>query len=357
MTTRPVLVLLALTATACGGGGGSGDAPAPIPPVVADPWADVASVLDASSIDDLALIVGDASGEVYRYEKGSFGVADEHAIASASKWLTGATIVALVEQGVMNLDDQPQDYLAYWTDDPADARSRITLDQLLSFTSGFHRSPTENGCIGDESYTVQTCVEEWYAIGIDAEPGTTYYYGPVHMQVAAAMAEVATGQAWRDVVELTVAAPLNLAATGFAGNNPRASGAANSTALDYAEFMRSQLTGDFLPAGFDDLVEQRLDGVDIVSRPGSVEDGAVDWRYGLGLWRECDEAVWSASCEASVRVSSPGAFGWYPWLDRDLGYYVVLAMEEPITLFNNPAGDSVLLGTALRPLIVQALAQ
>ena len=141
MTTRPVLFLLALTATACGGGGGSGDAPAPIPPVVADPWADVASVLDASSVDDLALIVGDASGEVYRYEKGSFGVADEHAIASASKWLTGATIVALVEQGVMNLDDQPQDYLAYWTDDPADARSQITLDSYSALRRGSTAAP------------------------------------------------------------------------------------------------------------------------------------------------------------------------------------------------------------------------
>ncbi len=349
----PVVIAASLLA-ACGGGS---DSAAPAPPLSPDPWQAVTSTLVSSDIDDLSLIVGDAGGELYRFEKGSFTVTDVHAIASASKWITSATIVTLVDQGVMSLSDRPQDYLAYWTNDPADPRSRITLEQLLSFTAGFHRSPLQAGCIGNETFTIQSCVVELYAQGVNAEPGTTFFYGPVHMQVAAAMAEIATGQVWNEIVFLNVSTPLGLSATGFIGDNPRASGAAFSTAADYSEFLRAQLAGDFLPASFDTLAAERLSGVQIVSRPAAIDANNIDWYYGLGAWRECDDATWNAACEAEVRVSSPGAFGWYPWIDLQNGYYAVLAMEEPLTLTNDPSSESVLLGTSLRPLIEQVLNQ
>ncbi len=355
MRARLLLLVAASLLGACGGGGS--DSASPPPPLSPDPWQSVTAALNSSDIDDLALIVGDANGELYRFEKGGFAVSDIHSIASASKWITSSTIVSLVDQGVMDLSDRPQDYLAYWTNDPSDPRSRITLEQLLSFTAGFHRSPIQAGCIGNETYTVQTCVAELYAQGVDAEPGTTYFYGPVHMQVAAAMAEVATGQVWNEIVFLNVTTPLGLSATGFTGDNPRASGSAFSTALDYSEFLRAQLAGDFLSASFDTLAAERLSGVQIVSRPGAIDDNNIDWYYGLGVWRECDDAVWNATCDANVRVSSPGAFGWYPWIDVQNGYYAVLAMEEPITLFNDPSSDSVLLGSSLRPLIEDVLSE
>jgi len=358
MDKRYAVFFSALVLCACGGGGETQTTPAaPAPPVATDPWEDVISALQAHAVDDLSFVVGDVAGERFRFEKGTFRVTDEHAIASASKWLTGATVTTLVEQGLMSLDDQPQDYLSYWTDDPGDPRSRITLEQLLSFTSGFHRPPAESGCIGNDAYTVQSCVAEWYEVGVDVEPGTTYYYGPVHMQVAAAMAEIAAGQPWGEVVELTIAIPLGLTSTRFEGNNPRASGAAISTAIDYAEFLQAQLAGELLPARFDDLFTERLSGLQVVSRPAAIDDNNVDWYYGLGVWRECNEPIWSASCEAQTRVSSPGAFGWYPWLDLDNGYYAVLAMEEPVTFVSSPASDSVELGLVLQPLIVEALRQ
>lgn len=350
-------ILAAVILLASCGGGGGGAAPAqPVLPTP-DPWEPVVAALEAADIGDLALIVGNASGEQFRFEKGNFSASTAYPVASASKWLTSATILQLTEQGLLALDDRPQDYLSFWTDDSADPRSRVTLDQLLSFTAGFHRPPGQPGCIGDETIALRDCVEQLYDAGIDAEPGTTYYYGPTHMQVAAAMAEVATGQSWSEVVRLTLVDLLGLsAATTFAGGNPRASGSATSSAVDYAEFLRAQLAGDFLGASLDTLIAERLSGVTIVSRPSTVEDNNVDWYYGLGLWRECDQPVWDASCESLRRISSPGAFGWYPWIDLDEGYYAVLAMQEPLTILSSPAAESVLLGTQLRPLILEALA-
>ncbi len=338
--------------TGCGGGG-TDDRQEPDTPPTNDPmaWEDVILALEQHDVADLALIVGDAEGELFRYEKGTFSANAIHPIASASKWLTSASILSLIEQGVMTLDDQPQDYLSYWTTDPTDPRSRITLAQLLSFTAGFHRMPAETGCIGDETYTLQNCVAELYLDGVDAEPGTTYFYGPVHMQVAAAMAEVATGQPWREIVHLTIATPLGLSSTGFAGDNPRASGAAASTAEEYSEFVRAHLSGQLLNTSFDELVTERVSNTQILSRPTAIDTNQVDWYYALGVWRECNQPIWTDACDAEIVISSAGAFGWYPWLDQDRGYYAVLAMNEPLTLLSNPAIGSLALGEILKPLI------
>ncbi|MEO1574845.1 MAG: serine hydrolase domain-containing protein [Pseudomonadota bacterium] len=322
----------------------------------ADPWARVAQRLDTHHVDDLVLIVGTAEDEVFRYEKGSFGATDIHRVASASKWLTSATILTLVEQGLLDLADRPQDYLAFWTDDPEDARSAVTLAQLLSFTSGFHIGPREPGCIGGRALSLQECVRQFYEAGLHATPGATYFYGPAHMQVASAMAEVATGQPWSEIFELTVSQPLSMSGSSFPAVHPRASGSARSTAADYAAFLQAHLTGWLSDSALAALARPRLEDVDIVSRPAAVEASGADWSYGLGVWRECAASVWDDVCASRSLISSPGAFGWYPWLDLDTGYFAVLAVDEWPTAWVNPAADSVVLGHELQTLIEQALA-
>ena len=75
----------------------------------------------------------------FTYSKGDSTPATVYLIASASKWLSSAVFMSVVESGALSLDDHPQDYLPFWTTDPNDPRSRITLEQLLSFTSGLPR--------------------------------------------------------------------------------------------------------------------------------------------------------------------------------------------------------------------------
>jgi hypothetical protein len=71
-------------------------------------------------------------------------------------------------------------------------------------------------------------------------------------------------------------------------------------------------------------------------------------RYGLTAWLECPTP--QTGCAA---ISSPGAFGFTPFLDRDAGYYAVLGME-----IDRGNGDNFgpELEQALRPLIAAALA-
>jgi hypothetical protein len=51
----------------------------------------------------------------------------------------------------MSYDDHPQKYIEWWTSDPKDERSWITLSQLLSFSSGLI---TENMCILSDNVTL-----------------------------------------------------------------------------------------------------------------------------------------------------------------------------------------------------------
>ena len=48
----------------------------------------------------------------------------------------------------------------------------------------------------------------------------------------------------------------------------------------------------------------------------------LNFHYGLSAWLECPPPA--ANCGV---LSSPGAFGFTPWVDREGGYYAIIAME------------------------------
>jgi CubicO group peptidase (beta-lactamase class C family) len=97
-------VAVSLWLTGCGDSGTSANAganptPAPVSPAAADKWAAVKMELDNFSVANAALIVGNGTGVRLRYEKGIFKLTDTHLVASASKMMSGLTILKLVDEG------------------------------------------------------------------------------------------------------------------------------------------------------------------------------------------------------------------------------------------------------------------
>ena len=112
----------------------------------------------------------------------------------------------------MDWSDRPQKYISWWTNDPTDGRSNITLQTLLSFTSGIHsKSPLfKSGFIGDNdrlpspppdctsdlfdglrsksNLNSETCVQQIYNLSFIYAPGSTFDYGMNHMDIAGLMA-------------------------------------------------------------------------------------------------------------------------------------------------------------------------
>jgi hypothetical protein len=75
-----------------------------------------------------------------------------------------------------------------------------------------------------------------------------------------------------------------------------------------------------------------------------------DWHYGFGLWQECQNA--SYNCTPGTRVSSPGAYGAYPFWDRSNGYIGLVARQGALGTFPN----GIAIERAVRASVVQWLA-
>jgi CubicO group peptidase (beta-lactamase class C family) len=320
----------------------------------ADPWVPITAALESSALTDMVLIVGTAEGELYAHGKG-VGYPDIPGvqIASASKWWTGVLLMILVEEGVMSLEDRPQNYIDWWTNDPQDARSQITLEHLLSMTAGFRSEPL---CEFDPFTPMDTCVQVIYEQHHFDAPGTAFNYNSSHMQVAGLMAQEASGKTIVDLFRTYIGRPLGMQeTTNFwraSEQNSWMAGGGNASPRDYARFLQAIMAGELVADSLPTMREDRTsDPVRITASPIAA---LFEWHYGLGMWKECLQRTWTASCDSSQVYSSPGGLGWYPWIDFEHGYYGVLARQDFGT-----RGSALLLSgelvLQLRPLILQAL--
>ena len=358
---KTAIICVAILLVGCGGGGSDSGTPPITPPPAVDNLAALEARLDDLNVANYAVVIGDRNGVLLSREFGNFSVRSSYFIASATKWLAAMVIMDLVEQGVMSLDDRPQDYLNWWTAESADPRSEVTLEQLLSFTAGFNTGPFDASCVTDGSISLDDCARAFYDGGLAYQPGSTFYYGPAHLQVAGRMAEVATQLDFADLALLQQALRFDLQSTAFlmpVGANPRLSGGAVSSAEDYGVLLQSILSGSYLSGVLDEMERDRTGPpVVIGARPSSIDINNVDFRYALGHWRECEQPVWDSSCDNRHLSSSVGAFGWNPWIDFDNDYYGIIAMQEDQVNGGSPTTATIAFAIALRPFIEAALAE
>lgn len=287
-------------------------------------------------LDGAALAVLRKNGEIHRSEHGGLGADHVIPIASASKWLAVATVLSLVDDGVLDLDLPLSRYIAEFDRDDKD---HVTLRQCLSCTAGFAAR------LGGRMRGWGT--DEFAAAVADAAlrhgPGDGFRYGGVTFQVAAVAAERATGRSWHELFAERIAEPLGMGVTRFGGLHPIASepgtarlpwvaGGAVSSLDDYSKFVRCLL--DEGRAGGRQVLSEASVAVmfgDQVPRHVEVHAVGVDAddidaeevRYGLGTW------IFDLGGGRS-RVADPGAFGFTPWIDRDLGIGGVFAVEDRV---------------------------
>jgi serine-type D-Ala-D-Ala carboxypeptidase/endopeptidase len=101
------------------------------------------------------------------------------------------------------------------------------------------------------------------------------------------------------------------------------------------------------PALFDAQARQPYPAVVIGASPA--ESNGFDMKYGLTAWLEC-----TTPATGCASISSPGAFGFTPWIDREAGYYAILGMETTSTQ-GEIVNWAVALEQQLKPLIFAAI--
>ena len=343
---------------ACGGGGGSDVVP---PPTTPDPFTAVdraaSAAFLAQGISGMGLAIYDANG-VKRFEKmyGTFAPDQRVAIASASKMVAGLVLMRLVDQGFLSLDSTTGAVLG-WTGPQAD----ITLRQLMSFTSGLDR---EAPCTLLAGIALADCVANISQQPLVAVPGTRFDYGGSHLHVAARMAEVVTGASWGELFNTQLKAPLGLTSPDLAWytlprqasgtTNPLVAGGIRATMNEYAkilalDFNRGLFQGNRLIADSLFTAQATEPYPNAVIGNSPVANSGFNFHYGLAAWLECPPPA--TNCAV---LSSPGAFGFTPWFDRETGYYAILGMEVPNSQ-DGVVNFAVTLAQELKPLIRAAL--
>lgn len=322
----------ALCLLAMGGCGSSGgDDPGPPDPscTVAQRETELGAALAAVTTDeDFTFAVERADGRRFSYSRGASGLDTSYESASTSKLVTAVVICRLVEQGHLGLADHPQDHIPGWPIPLGDPLRQITLAQLLSFTSGLTTEPL---CLNFAGVDFADCVANIGEanVGNGLAPGEQFHYASTHLQVAGLMAVRARGLASWTEVFAEFRAQTGLFPTGSydlpSTTNPRLAGGMHWTAAEYLDFLAALSSGTLLNAASLDefLADRTAAGVTIAYSP--VTDIGEEWHYGFGYWHECASATFN--CTAGARVSSPGAYGAYPFWDRGLDLVGIVARQ------------------------------
>ena len=82
---------------------------------------------------DFTLYLEAEDGHSFVFSQGRSTLLTPYASASTSKWVTAVIILRLVDQGLLSLNDHPQDHIPGWDIHPSDTLYNITLSDLLSF--------------------------------------------------------------------------------------------------------------------------------------------------------------------------------------------------------------------------------
>lgn len=256
---------------------------------------------------------------------GEYGPDTVVPIASASKWLSAAVLMSVVAEGKMSLDAPISAYLPEFTGE----RGAMTIRQMFSHSSGLVDFPGA----WDYSITVQDYAARVAREGVyPAAPGKEVRYSSASMQVVGAAMERVTGKLFNDLFLERIAQPCGMSTTTFRrttdNRNPLLAGGAWSSARDYARFLEMIVSGGrcgdrtVLPPGIlQQMLQDQTRDLPLVAASNDRMGRAS--RYAIGHWIDVQ-----AADGRPIQSSSPGAFGFRPWIHFDRNLFGVFLMRR-----------------------------
>lgn len=305
------------------------------PPALAKPLAQI--VESGLAPGAAALVLRD--GEVlYRTQIGDIDLGLPVPVASASKWVATAVVMSLVDEGRLHLD-QPIGLRMPTTNPAAGA---ITLRQILSFTSGQGSLKSHVDLSQPADITLSQSAQDILSMPLDDPPGQVFRYGSGAFQVAGALAEQVTGQSWHELFDERLARPLGMTSSRWVHpfhsradahvSNPNLQAGLVTTMADYARFLTMMANGGVIDG-------RRVLSLDAVEAMETLQTSEAEMAfvppgvqttiagYALGNW--CEQVNQVGRC---LLVSSPGALGFWPWIDRDSGLYGIFIAPSQFAL-------------------------
>jgi CubicO group peptidase (beta-lactamase class C family) len=128
-------------------------------------------------------------------------------IASTTKMLTAAALVALAEQGKIKLDEPIDKYVRGLSP----RLSQVTVHQLLTHTAGLRDSASYYGSHDDSA--LAAFVHSWTDDYLIGNPGEVYSYSNIGYGLAAFVLETVTGKPFADAINEILFQPLGMRRT------------------------------------------------------------------------------------------------------------------------------------------------
>ena len=254
-------------------------------------------------------------------------------IASCSKWLTAALAMTYIDEGKFRLNDTVGKYLPIMS---KYGKGNIRIWQCLSHTTGIKGGDLREMIQNMKNIkTMGEAIEQIAMAQMEGEPGKTFRYSNVGLQLIAAIIEKVSGKDFETAFKERIAEPLNMKNTDFGKKGvPLAAGGAYSTPEDYMNFLMMLLNeGEFngkriiSKALIVEMQKNRI-GKDVLVTSSPAEAG--NWGYGFGEWvmdsplAIADKKGAMPDSKRSDAVSSPGLFGSFPWVSNDKKYCAFL---------------------------------
>jgi CubicO group peptidase (beta-lactamase class C family) len=241
---------------------------------------------------------------------GSFTLQEVVPIASATKTLSAAVLMSLVDSNVLSLDDRVGQYLPEWN---VGSRALITLRMCFTHSSGL---PNSHPAISDNTITLRQAAQTLATVPLQGVPGAAFAYGGVSMHIAGAVCEVAAGQSWAQLFQQRVAGPLQMTTTDYFAFgptlNPRIAGGARCNARDYAALVDMLRGGGvwngvtvLSPASVATILTDQTSMLPIINSPHP-----TNAPYGIGIWLDRRDSL-----GRTLLASGVGAFGFTGWVD------------------------------------------
>lgn len=236
---------------------------------------------------------------------------------SSSKIVTGYAILGLIDQGKLSLDTLASDILTWWTTDPNDDRSLVTVRHLLAQTDGMNTWPAGLGMCSKS--TTALCGRDAYDRLFESKPGQEFHYTESSFYILGTIAMELTGhRTFDDVFQELIARPLGMDGCEFSGaittRKADPGGGLRCSLMEYAKFMTAIYGQTFVSTALHDEAERIQTGS--ASNMPRTKDlaGSGLYHYALGSWRECLDS--NCSDSDGIKIHSMGAGGFLPWIWR-----------------------------------------
>ena len=208
----------------------------PEPPASPDVAAAMQPYFDSYKLAGIIGIIADRQGKVHF--KNLIGYADVEAkrpisednvfwIASMSKMFAGASMMMLVDEGKVSLDDPVTKFIPqlnkWMVIEEKDANHvllkplvrPVTIRHLLSHTSGLTGQSELQQATGADSTPLKVRALSSVTGPLQWQPGEKYAYGNQGMNIAARVVEIVSGVAYEDFLQKRFFDPLGMTETTF----------------------------------------------------------------------------------------------------------------------------------------------